>query len=110
MKIAIIGSRTLYVRNLNLYLPDDLDEIVSGGAAGIDRCAKDYAIKNNINYTEFLPDYKEYGKIAPLKRNDKIINYADMVIAFWNGKSNGTRYVIKECRRKGKKIKVYMPK
>ena len=55
MKIAVIGSRSLVVNNLEKYLPKDVDEIVSGGAIGIDRCAKEYAIRNNITLREFLP-------------------------------------------------------
>ena len=54
MKIAVIGSRSLVVNNLEKYLPKDVDEIVSGGAIGIDRCAKEYAIRNNITLREFF--------------------------------------------------------
>ena len=32
MKIAIIGSRTIDLQNLSDYLPDNISEIVSGGA------------------------------------------------------------------------------
>lgn len=58
MKVAVIGSRNLNVMELHLYLPKNTTEIVSGGARGIDSCAKNYAINNNIKLTEFLPDYK----------------------------------------------------
>lgn len=80
MKIAVIGSRTLTVRNLEKYIPKDTTEIISGGANGIDRCAKEFAVKNNIRYTEFLPEYKIHGRYAPLKRNLEIIT---MQILFW---------------------------
>lgn len=43
MKIAIIGSRNLMVNNLENYLPTGISEIVSGGARGIDTCARAYA-------------------------------------------------------------------
>lgn len=76
MKIAVIGSRTLTVRNLEKYIPKDTTEIISGGANGIDRCAKEFAVKNNIRYTEFLPEYKIHGRYAPLKRNLEIIDNA----------------------------------
>ena len=69
MKVAVIGSRTLEVSNLDEYLPNKTTEIISGGAKGIDRCAREFAVKNNIKYTEFLPEYSIYGKYAPLKRN-----------------------------------------
>lgn len=93
MKVAVIGSRGLRVDNLEKYLPKETTEIVSGGARGIDTCAREYAVRNNIKLTEFLPEYERYGRSAPLKRNLLIIDYADYVLAFWDGKSYGTKYV-----------------
>ena len=110
MKTAVIGSRGLTVNNLGEYLPDGTTEIVSGGAKGIDTCAKEYALAHDIKLTEFLPDYKQFGRAAPLKRNLQIIEYADIVLAFWDGKSRGTKYVIDNCRKKGIEIKVYIIK
>ena len=107
MKIAIIGSRNITVEHLERYLPTQADEIVSGGARGIDSCAKKYAEQNGLKITEFLPEYQRYGRGAPLKRNDQIIAYADMVVAFWDGSSKGTKYVIERCRRIGKGVIVY---
>lgn len=107
MKIAIIGSRNLKVKNLEKFLPNNVTEIVSGGARGIDTCAKEYALKHRIKLTEFLPDYEKYGRIAPLKRNLQIIDYADEVFAFWDGKSKGTYFVIENCKSKNKKIRVF---
>ena len=98
MKVAVIGSRNLNITNLKEYIPENVSEIVSGGARGIDSNSRDYARKNKIPLTEFLPDYKRFGRVAPLKRNLQIIEYADIVIAFWDGKSHGTKYVIDNCR------------
>ncbi len=108
MKIGIIGSRNLKILNFKKYLPSNVTEIVSGGARGIDTCAKEYAIENHIKLTEFLPEYKKFGKVAPLKRNDLIIDYSDMIIAFWDGHSNGTKYVIENSKRKNKPIRIYL--
>ena len=83
MRVAIVGSRGLKVSNLENYLPDGVTEIVSGGARGIDLCAKEYALANGIKFTEFLPEYKRYGRSAPLKRNLTIIENVDFVFAFW---------------------------
>ena len=110
MKIAVIGSRGLIVRELELYLPEETTEIVSGGARGVDTSARVYAHKKGLKLTEFLPDYERYGKIAPLVRNLEIIDYADEVYAFWDGVSRGTKYVIENCRRKKKKVHVFMLK
>ena len=108
MKVAVIGSRGLTVNDLGKYLPPDTTEIVSGGARGIDTCAKNYALKNNIKLTEFLPEYEKYGKIAPLLRNNTIIDYADMVLAFWDGQSRGTYYVINKCRQINTPVRVFL--
>lgn len=85
MKVAIVGSRGLKVPNLGNYLPENVTEIVSGGAKGVDTCAKEYALSRGIKLTEYLPEYEKYGKVAPLKRNITIIESADLVLAFWDG-------------------------
>jgi len=110
MKIAIIGSRNLGVIDLENFLPESVTEIVSGGARGIDTCAREYALTHNIKLTEFLPDYNHYGRGAPLKRNLEIIAYADLVLAFWDGTSRGTKYVIDNCKKQGVPIRVFLYK
>ena len=107
MKVAVIGSRGLMVKNLENYLPAGTTEIVSGGAVGVDTSAKEYARSNNLKLTEFLPEYERYGRSAPLKRNLQIIRYADMVLAFWDGKSHGTRFVIENCKKENVPVKVF---
>ena len=106
MKLAIIGSRGLWVENLGDYLPPGVTEIVSGGAKGIDSCARQYAQEHGLKLTEFLPDYRRYGRGAPLKRNLEIIAYADQVLAFWDGHSHGTRQTVAECIRRGKPVRI----
>ena len=101
MKVAVIGSRTERMTELQKYLPGQTTEIGSGGAKGVDTDAKNYAQTHGIRMTEFLPDYRRYGKAAPLLRNLQIIAYADMVIAVWDGKSKGTKSVIDACEKRG---------
>ena len=110
MKVAVIGSRNLTVINLEEYLPEGTTEIVSGGARGIDSCAKNYAKANGIPLKEFLPNYDDFGRSAPLLRNLEIIDYADIVLAFWDGKSRGTKFVIDKCRAKGKPVNIFISK
>lgn len=109
MKVAVIGSRNLVVNNLEYYLPPETTEIVSGGARGIDTCAKEYAKNNNLKLTEFLPNYKFWGKTAPLKRNIEIIEYSDIVLAFWDKKSRGTKFVIENCKKRKIPCKIFIP-
>lgn len=107
MRVAVIGSRGLKIENLGDYLPDGVTEIVSGGAKGVDTSAKEFAISHGLKLTEFLPEYGRYGRAAPLKRNVEIINHSDMVIAFWDGASKGTKYVIDYCEKHGVPVEVY---
>ena len=95
---------------MELYLPKDTDEIVSGGARGVDTSARKYAKEKGIKLTEFLPEYEKYGRSAPLKRNITIIEYADAVLAFWDGQSRGTKFVIDHCRKRNIPLKVYIKK
>ena len=90
MKVAVVGSRNLQVDDLGKYLPDGVTEIVSGGARGVDTSAREYALAHDIKLTEFLPEY-------------------DLVLAFWDGSSRGTKYVIDNCKRLGIPIKVFVP-
>lgn len=109
MKVAVIGSRELQVNHLEDYLPDHVTEIVSGGARGIDTCAKSYALRHGLKLTEFLPEYAKYGRGAPLRRNITIIKHADLVLAFWDGKSRGTKFVIDNCKQRNIPVAVYQP-
>ena len=110
MRVAVIGSRGLTVNDLGKYLPADTTEIISGGAMGIDACAREYANSHGIKLTEFLPEYEKFGRSAPLKRNITIIKNADLVLAFWDGTSHGTRFVIENCKKMGVKVRVHMIK
>lgn len=82
MKIAVIGSRGLTIENIGKYLPPDTDEIISGGSRGVDASAREYARARGLKLTEYLPEYERYGRAAPLRRNEKIADAADAVIAF----------------------------
>ena len=99
MKIAVVGSRGIETVDLEKYLPKECDEIVSGGAKGVDQCAAEYARRKQIKLTEFFPQYEKYGRAAPIRRNYQIVEYADQVLAFWDGTSKGTLSVIKYCEK-----------
>lgn len=108
MKVGVVGSRSLRVADLGKYLPEETTEILSGGAAGVDTSAREYALAHAIPLTEFLPDYRRYGRAAPLKRNISIIESADLVLAFWDGTSRGTRFVIERCKQRGTTVRVFL--
>lgn len=109
MKIAVVGSRKAppdaAVRILK-QLPPQITEMISGGADGIDTAAQEVARTLGIPMRIIAPDYEQYGRQAPLVRNREIIACADEVLAFWNGSSKGTQYVIAECIKQGKPVRV----
>ncbi len=109
MKLAVIGSRDITEIDISRYI-SECEEIVSGGAKGIDSYAADYAEANGIKLTIFLPQYKLYGRAAPIARNKEIVDYADKVIAFWNGHSKGTLSVIRYAEKTGKPCEVILCK
>lgn len=109
MKVAIIGSRdfTSYdtfkseLEKLNL----DITSIVSGGAIGTDTLAEQYATEKDITIEIIRPDYKSSPpKVAPLIQNKVIVNKCDLVVAFWNGTSRGTSFVIDYANSHDKKV------
>ena len=106
MPLAIIGSRDCPAVDIEAYLDEMPDAIVSGGAKGADTYAREFAIKKGIRLIEHLPDYAKYGKIAPLVRNRLIIDDCDKVLAFWDGKSRGTKQTLDYAESKGKSIKI----
>lgn len=110
MKIGIVGSRNITADIPENCIPDDVTEILSGGARGMDRAARRYAYEHKILITEILPEYNLYGRRAPLMRNDYIISLSDKVFIFWDGKSKGTNYVIKKCKELSRPYEVYLYK
>lgn len=109
MRVAIVGSRSISAVNIAKYVSHG-DEIVSGGAVGVDRCAAEYAKKNGFKLTEFLPKYDLYGRGAPIIRNKQIVDYADKIVVFWDGSSKGSLSVINYAEKIGKECEVIICK
>lgn len=65
---------------------------------------QEYAKAKGLRLTVFSPEYSKYGRYAPLKRNEQIIDYADMIIAFWDGISHGTKYTIETAEKRSKPL------
>jgi ABC-type hemin transport system ATPase subunit len=105
MKLIIAGSRTLNpscafleatIVNFNI----SVTEVVSGGALGVDSCAKELcnqrfaasylALKLKDRCLVFLADWDRYGKAAGAIRNKQMAEYADALLLIWDGKSRGS--------------------
>lgn len=110
MRVAIIGSRNfnnydLVVETLLEY-ENMITLIVSGGAKGADKLGERWAKENNKELLLFYPDWKKYGKSAGVIRNKEIIENSDIVFAFWDGTSKGTKHSIDLSNKLNKEIKI----
>jgi len=83
------------------------DEVVSGNALGADRLGEEYAAKEGHEVKIFMPNWNKYGKKAGMMRNHDMAVYADVLIAFWDGESNGTRNMIQQALSNGLELHVY---
>jgi len=104
--VGIIGSRSITTLNLDLFIDKThVGEIVSGGANGVDKIAENWAKKNKIEFIAMLPNYKLLGSHwAPLKRDEDIVDYCDLIICFWDTKSSGSKYTINYALKTSKQI------
>jgi len=113
MKVIIAGSRSVTDYDSMLYAINGckyvITEVVSGAARGVDKLGERYAKENNIPVTSFPADWDTYGRSAGYKRNLKMAEYADALIAIWDGKSKGTKHVIDTMIKLGKMYVVYFP-
>ena len=81
-------------------------EVVSGTANGADKLGEKYANDNGYAIKQFPAEWDKYGKSAGYKRNTKMAEYADALIAFWDGKSRGTKHMIDFAKRANLKVNV----
>ena len=102
MKLLIVGSRNITNFDLSPYISNNVDTIISGGAIGIDTLAEKYADLHRISKYIVRPHYHIYGRAAPLKRNEQMVNIADAVLIVWDGHSKGTQYTIQYAKKIGK--------
>ena len=83
-------------------------EIVSGGARGADALGERYARERGRSLKVFPADWKKWGAAAGPIRNAEMAAYADALIAFWDGRSSGTRDMIRKAEDRGLRVQVRM--
>jgi hypothetical protein len=117
--IAVVGSRNftdkdVFVRVISeiISLEGSPKVIVSGGAKGADSLAYEWAIDNGIETLVFEPKYDEFPKkvrrwMAPKERNTTIVENSDVVLAFWDMESTGTKDTIDKSVEKGNRVYLY---
>lgn len=110
MKVIVAGSRSFndYPRLKRVMATISATEIVCGEARGADKLGRRYAEENGIPIKSFPAQWDKYGKSAGFIRNHEMGDYADYLVAFWDGKSRGTKEMIEYIRKLGKHGKVEM--
>lgn len=104
MRLLIVGSRSIGNFDLTPYVSDQVDTVISGGADGIDSLAEQYADQHRLSKYIVRPQYHLYGRSAPLKRNELMVDMADAVLVIWDGYSKGTRHTIVYTQKKNKPL------
>ncbi len=106
MKLLIAGSRSIKDFDLSPYIHDGVDEIISGGACGVDTLAEKYADSHKLSKHIVRPQYNLYGNAAPIVRNKKMVEIADEVLVIWDGSSKGSLATIKYAKEMNKNVNV----
>lgn len=90
-------------QTMDQLLSDVTDDviIVCGKARGADTLGERYAIEHGHTVQCFPADWKRYGKAAGFIRNAEMAKNADALVAFWNGKSSGTKHMIETAKSLG---------
>jgi hypothetical protein len=82
-------------------------EVVSGTAAGVDRLGEEWAQRRGLPIKRFPAPWTEFGKAAGPIRNRQMAEYADALVAVWDGKSRGTKNMINQARARGLVVHVH---
>lgn len=110
MKLIIAGTRTLNFGAdgvemlIKFHKIEGVEEVVSGGATGIDSNGQDYACFNELKVKVFKPDWETYGRAAGPVRNRQMAQYGDALLLIWDGKSRGSLSMKQEMQALGKPI------
>lgn len=114
IKVIIAGGRDfnnyeLLRQKMDSVLRNRQDEeiiIVSGKARGADALGERYADERGYRVSEHPADWDRFGKAAGYIRNKEMAKEADALVAFWDGKSRGTKHMIDLAREHGLKISI----
>ena len=122
VNVAVIGSRGItdkewvfskldeYLNrfktpSIKLQFANNYPRIITGGAKGVDSLAEEYAKLNGLSLRVIKP-INPSDKFSYLLRNVEIITLADVILAFWDGESSGTGFVIGYAEKRNKDITV----
>lgn len=84
--------------------------VITGGASGVDAAAGEAARERRLGLIKLPPRFEEStDPTAATRRNQELVDAADVVVAFWDGASDGTRQTIERALSAGREVRVYVP-
>lgn len=107
-----IAERAIFEAFRNIDITGPI-RIVSGHCRGVDILGERYAEKYGLKLSVFPADWKRYGRRAGYIRNSEMAEFASGdnssadLIAFWDGKSRGTKMMIDIANKKGIRVHVF---
>jgi hypothetical protein len=110
MKCIIAGSRSITsfqtVKAAIESCPwlDEVTEVVTGGAQGVDTLGDNWAWCAKLDRTIMKANWEKQGRTAGVIRNKRMAAYADALILVWDGKSHGSRNMLETAKREGLKV------
>ena len=111
MRTIIAGGRDFTNTGMAFICLESLvkagDIIISGHASGADMMGELYAQKNKLQCELYPAEWEKYGRAAGPIRNEQMAKVADRLIAFWDGKSRGTKSMINLAKKYGCEIIVF---
>lgn len=111
MRTIIAGSRSItdlsVVRHAVEISGFSVSEVVSGGARGVDRLGERLAGILGVPCRVFPADWRAHGRSAGVIRNREMAEYAEALVAVWDGRSRGTANMISQAKAKGLKVYVH---
>ena len=114
MKLIVAGGRNYnnyahLKKTLDAFrLKYHVEEIVSGADHGVDTLGEQYAKEHDIWLTQFPADWNKHRKAAGPIRNAQMAEYADCLLAFWDGSSKGTKNMIENMHKQKKPVYISM--
>ena len=111
-RILVCGSRDYNdISKVSMILRryrDSHPVIIHGAARGADACASLACRVLGYEEERHPANWKKYGKAAgPIRNREMLDSGIDLVLAFWDGKSPGTRNMMAIARKAGVEVKVY---
>jgi len=112
LRIAIVGSRHFaeparvieYVRSL-----PPKASIITGSASGVDAAATKAAREKGIPVQVMPASFEELADAGrSAARNQRLVDACDVLVAFWDGSSKGTRATVERALDSGKEVHVFL--